>query len=130
MQNLTHNILSVLTAITIVAEVGSIILWVMNPTIPMGQARVTLAIDFRIAVASAAIFATLNSIALFWIIKRKKIGSIFLIGISIINRGISALFFIGGAHLVFITWTILLIIFAYLDYRKLLKIHKQTEISK
>ena len=121
MRDLAHKILSVLTAITIVAEVGSIILWIANPTIPMGQARVTLAVDYKIAVASATIFAILNSIALFWIIKRKKIGPIFFISISIINRGVSILFFIGGAHLVFITWTILLIIFAYLDYRKLSK---------
>jgi hypothetical protein len=121
MQDLAHKILSILTAITIVAEIGSIILWTTNPTIPMGQARVTLVVDYKIAVTSAAIFAILNSIALFWIIKRKKIGPIFLIGISIVNRGVSYLFFIGGAHLVFITWTILLIIFAYLDYRKLSK---------
>jgi hypothetical protein len=121
MQDLAHKILSVLTAITIIAEVGSIILWIANPTIPMGQARITLAVDYKIAVASAVIFAILNSIALIWILRRNKIGLIFLIGISIINRAISYFYFIGGAHLLFITWTILLVIFALLDYRKLSK---------
>jgi hypothetical protein len=119
MQNIVHRILIVLTAITIIAEVGSIILWVVNPRIPLGQARVTLAVDYTIAVASAAVFATLNSIALILISRRNKMGAIFLIAISIVNRAISFFYFIGGAHLLFITWTALIVIFAYLDYRKL-----------
>jgi len=119
MLKIVNRILIVLTAITIIAEVGSIILWIVNPKIPLGQARVTLAIDYTIAVASAAIFAILNSIALIWILKRNKLGPIFLIIISVINRAISHFFFIGGAHGIFITWTALLVIFAYLDYRKL-----------
>jgi hypothetical protein len=119
MQKIVHRILIVLTAITIIAEVGSIILWTVNPKIPLGQARVTLAIDYTIAVASAAIFAILNSIALIWILKRNKVGPIFLIGISVINRALSDFFFIGGVHGIFITWTAILVIFAYLDYRKI-----------
>jgi hypothetical protein len=78
--------LIVLTLITIIAEVASIFLWTVNPTIPLGQARVTLAVDYTIAVTSAVVFAILNSIALFWIIKGKTIGPVFLIVISIINR--------------------------------------------
>jgi hypothetical protein len=119
MLKIVHRILIVLTAITIIAEVGSIILWTVNPKIPLGQARVTLAIDYTIAVASAVIFAILNSIALIWILKRNKVGPIFLITLSVINRAISHFFFIGGAHGIFITWTALLVIFAYLDYRKI-----------
>jgi hypothetical protein len=119
MQKIVHRILIVLTAITIIAEVGSIILWTVNPKIPLGQARVTLAIDYTMAVASAVIFVILNSIALIWILKRNKGGPIFLITISVINRAISHFFFIGGAHGIFITWTALIVIFAYLDYRKL-----------
>jgi hypothetical protein len=121
MQNFAHKILTVLTAITIIAEVGSIILWTANPKIPIGQARVTLAVDYTLAVASAAVFAFLNAIALIWILKRNKIGPIFLIAISVINRASSHFFFIGGVHFFFITWTILLVIFACLDYRKLSK---------
>ena len=121
MLKIVHRILIVLTAITIIAEVGSIILWTVNPKIPLGQARVTLAIDYTIAVASAAVFVILNSIAIIWIIKRNKVGPIFLIAVSVINRAISHFFFIGGAHGIFITWTALLVIFAYLDYRKLSK---------
>jgi hypothetical protein len=80
-----------------------------------------LAVDYTIAVANAAVFAVLNLVAFMWIKRRNKNGPLFLITISIINRLISHPIFIGGAHLVFITWTLLLIIFAYLDYRKLSK---------
>ena len=121
MRDLQHKILLILTAITIVAEIGSIILWTVNPRIPLGQARVTLAVDYRIAVADAAVFAILNFAAFVWILRRNKIGPIFLIAISIINRVVSFSLFIGGAHFFFITWTVLLVIFAYLDYRKLSK---------
>jgi hypothetical protein len=48
-------------------------------------------------------------------------GPLFLMVISIINRAISHLIFIGGVHGIFITWTVVLVIFAYLDYRKLAK---------
>jgi hypothetical protein len=48
-------------------------------------------------------------------------GPIFLIVISIVNRAISQPIFIGGVHGIFLTWTAILVIFAYLDYRKLSK---------
>ena len=121
MRDLQHKILLVLVAITIFAEVASIIFWTINPTLLIGKARVTLAVDFRIAVINAAVFAVLNLVAFIWIFRRNKKGPLFLMAISIVNRVISDLLFIGGAHIVFITWTILLVIFALLDYRKLSK---------
>jgi hypothetical protein len=56
MKDLQHKILLILTAITVIAEVVSIGLWTVNPLIPLGQARVTLAVDYRVAVADAAVF--------------------------------------------------------------------------
>jgi hypothetical protein len=103
MQDLTHKILLGLTAFTIIAEVGSIFLWTVNPHIPLGQARVTLAVDYRLAVANAAVFIALNLIAFMLIKRRDRKGPLFLIAISVINRVISYPLFIGGAHLVFIT---------------------------
>ena len=121
MKDLQHKILLGLVAITIIAEIASIIFWIVNPTIPLGKARVTLAVDFRIAVANAAVFVALNLLAFVLIFRRNRKGPLFLIVISIINRAISEPLFIGGAHLLFITWTVLLVIFAILDYRKLIK---------
>jgi hypothetical protein len=124
MQDLAHKILLVLTSLTIIGEVASIFLWIANP--PLGanpNARFTLAVDYTIAVTNAAVFIVLNLVALIWIVRKNKIGPLFLIAISILNRLVSHPLFIGGAHGIFIAWTAILVIFAYLDYRKLSKQH-------
>jgi hypothetical protein len=120
MQDLKHKILLILVAITIIGEVASIILWTTNR--PVGgepSARFSLAVDYTIAVANAAVFAVLNIISLIWIIRRNKIGSLLLIIASILNRIISYPLFIGGVHGIFITFTSILVIFAYAEYRGL-----------
>jgi hypothetical protein len=122
MQNLKHKILLVLTALTIIGETASIILWITNrPISSEPYARFSLAVDYTIAVANAAVFIVLNLLAFVLIFRRNKTGPLFLIAISILNRVISYLIFIGGAHGIFITWTALLVIFAYAEYRGLSK---------
>ena len=120
MPDLKRRLLLVLLALTIIGEIASIIIWTLNPALPNESSpRFTLAADYLLAVANAAVFAALNATAFFWILKRNKIGAPFLIAISIINRIISYPLFIGGAHAIFITWTALLVIFAYAEYRGL-----------
>ena len=118
MRDLKHKFLLILVALTIIGEFASIIIWTINPPLPNEPSpRFTLAVDYLIAVANAAVFAVLNLIALFWIFKRNKIGAPFLIAVSIINRIISYPLFIGGAHAIFITWTTIMVIFAFAEYR-------------
>lgn len=122
MQDLKHKILLILVALTIIGEIASIILWTTNrPLAGESEARFSLAVDYRIAIASAAVFAILNIVSFSWIKRRNKMGLVFLIIISIINRLISEPIFIGGIHGIFLTWTVILVIFAYLDYRELSK---------
>ena len=120
MQNATHKILLTLTSLTIIGEIASIILWTLNPTLPSGlMMRFSLAIDYIIAIANAAIMIIFNSLSLFLIIRKNKKGCILLILISIINRVFSHFIFIGGAHLFSVAWTAVLILFAYLEYKRL-----------
>jgi len=122
MRDIRHKVLLILTAMTIIGEIASIILWIVNP--PMGiepSARFSLATDYTVAVANAAIFAAINIVALFLIVKGNKTGALLLIVASILNRLISYPIFIGGIHGIFITWTALLVIFAYVEYRGLSK---------
>jgi hypothetical protein len=122
MQNLQHKILLVLIALTIIGEFASVILWVTNrPVSGEPYARFSLAVDYTIAVANVAVFIALNLVAFVLIFRRNKTGPLFLIAISILNRVISYPIFIGGAHGVFITWTALLVISAYTEYRGLSK---------
>jgi hypothetical protein len=97
MQDIRHKILLALIALTIIGEVASIILWTANPIIPNEEnIRYTLTVDYTIAVGNAAVFAALNLVALIWIIRRNKMGPLFLIAISIINRLISEPIFAGA----------------------------------
>jgi hypothetical protein len=97
MQNLKHKILLVLTALTIIGETASIILWITNrPISSEPYARFSLAVDYTIAVANAAVFIVLNLLAFVLIFRRNKTGPLFLIAISILNRVISHLIFKGG----------------------------------
>lgn len=114
MLNVKHKILLILLSLTIIGEVLSIIIWAKVPA-----ERFTLTVGWEIAVLNAVIMIPLNLMALFWIIKRSKLGPLFLIVISIGNRIASQLIFNGGMHLIFVTWTALLVVFAYLEYRQL-----------
>jgi hypothetical protein len=119
-RELKHKILLALTASTAIGELGSIFLWVTNrPVAGEPYARFSLAVDYRLAVADAAVFAALNLLAFVWILRKNKVGAPFLIVVSIINRVLSSLLFIGGAHAILITWTALLVIFSYAEYRDL-----------
>jgi hypothetical protein len=120
MREISLKILITLTAITIIGEIASIILWITNPPIGIEpSARFSLAVDYTIAIANAALFAGINILALFLIIKKNKNGPLILIFASIVNRLISHFIFIGGIHGIFITWTALLVIFAFVQYRGL-----------
>lgn len=117
MRELKHKILLALIAATVIGELGSIFLWVTNrPVAGEPYARFSLAVDYRLAVVDAAVFAALNILAFVWIQRKNKIGAPFLIAILILNRGLSSLLFIGGAHAILITWTALLVIFSYAEY--------------
>ena len=120
MQDVKHKILLLLVIITIVAEFASIVLWIINPALGVEpNARFSLAADWVFAVANAVIMVSLNMIALYGIFKRLKWGPLFLIAISIGNRLLSQPLFVGGIHMIFVTWTALLIIFAYAEYQDL-----------
>lgn len=113
-EGIKHKILLILIAITIIGEVLAIILW----TTGLPELRDTI-LDVQLGIINAAIMIPLNLIALFGIIKRKKWAPLYFIAISIGNRLWSQPLFDGGIHMIFVTWTALLVIFAYNEYRGL-----------
>ena len=112
-EGIRHKILLLLVALTIIGEVLSIILWTT------GLGTDISIIDLQLGIVNAAIMVPLNLIALFGILKGRKWGSLFLITISIGNRLVSQFLFVGGIHLIFVTWTALLVIFAFSEYKGL-----------
>ncbi len=121
MQAIPRKILYILIVLTILGEAFSIYQFVTNPAGGL-EARSVLVVDWEIAVLNAAIMVPLNLLALFWIVKRKEWGPFFFIAISVGNRIASQFFFDSGMHGLFISWTMLLVFFAYYTYRQLNKI--------
>ena len=121
MQDITHKFLLILVILTIVGELASIVLWIVNPSGFGGEptTRFSLAVDWEFAVANAIFMVFLNLIALYGIFRRFKWGPLFLIAISIGNRLFSQFLFVGGIHLMFVTVTVLLVFSAYAEYQGL-----------
>lgn len=120
MQDVTHRILLILVILTIVGELASIVLWIVNPALGVEpSARFSLSVDYIFAIANAVVMIPLNLIALYGIFKQLKWGPLFLIAISIGNRLLSQFLFVGGIHLIFVTVTVVLVIFAYSEYKDL-----------
>jgi len=125
MQEIPRKILYLLIVLTILGEIFSIIMWTVNPTDPFqgGQdPRFVLIVGYEIAVLNAVIMVPLNLLALYLIVKRIEWGPLYFIAISIGNRIASQFFFDSGMHGIFISWTILIVFFAYYVYHKLNKI--------
>jgi len=108
-----HKILLFLIALTTIGEIASIIIWTAAPL-----QRFTV-LNYELGIMNAAIMIPLNLIALVGIVKGKKWAPLYFIAISIGNRLLSQPLFHGGIHLIFVTWTAQLVIFAYNEYRSL-----------
>ena len=113
-EGIKHKILLILIAITIIGEVSKI----MRPDKSLPEFSDTI-LDVQLGILNAAIFIPLNIIALLGILKRKNWAPLFFIAISIVNRLLSQLLFDGGIHMIFVTWTFILVVFAYNEYRGL-----------
>ena len=79
-----------------------------------------MAVDYKIAIASGTAFAVLNLVAFISIMRKRKNGPLLLIATSILNKAVSYPIFTGGINELMI-WTVILIVFALLDYGKLSK---------
>ena len=112
-EGVKHKILLILISMTIIGEVLSLLIWTLQP-----EQRFTV-LSYELAFINAAIMVLLNLIALFGVIKRKNWAPLYFIAISIGNRLWSQPLFDGGIHMIFVTWTTILVVFAYNEYRGL-----------
>lgn len=112
-EGVKHKILLILISMTIIGEVLSLLIWTLQP-----EQRFTV-LSYELGVINAAIMVLLNLIALFGVIKRKNWAPLYFIAISIGNRLLSQPLFDGGIHMIFVTWTTIIVVFAYNEYRGL-----------
>ena len=112
-----HLILMVLVTLAIIGGLASIITWYTQPDM-----RMTLVVDYNEAIIAAAVVAVLNIVALISLKMKMKWGPLLVIAITIPNRILGFFHFeVAAGQVLFIGWTVILIIFALLDYRQLTK---------
>ena len=112
-EGVKHKILLILISMTIIGEIFSLLIWTLQPE------QLFTVLSYELGVINAAIMVLLNLIVLFGIIKRKNWAPLYFIAISIGNRLLSQPLFDGGIHMIFVTWTTILVVFAYNEYRGL-----------
>jgi hypothetical protein len=136
-KNRIHTVLVLFVLLNIVGDIGNVILWHANPSsqlsivpvlnagIPsnggyiyslLGDAAATLAVGSTILTVVAVIYA----IALYGLLTKKTWGALVVIVVSVVNRIFAVfLYELSPAFAFWGVWTIILVVVAYLDYRKL-----------
>ena len=119
MQDIPRKILYILIILTVLGEIFSIYQFSSGDSINPDVEFEPLKVGDEIAILNAAIMVPLNLLALFLIIERVEWAPLFFIAISVGNRMWSQFIYDSGMHGLFISWTILLVFFAYYVYRKM-----------
>ena len=119
MQEIPRKILYILIILTVLGEIFSIVQFSSGDSINPDVEFEPLKVGDELAILNAAIMVPLNLLALFLIIKRVGWAPLFFIAISVGNRMWSQFIYGSGMHGLFISWTILLVFFAYYVYRKM-----------
>jgi len=135
-KNWTNVILILLVALNIIGDIGNIIVWlaapemraslvggVMNGVELNGGYIAAVAGDEAALIAGTATLAVISilyAVALIGLLKRNKQAALGVIAISVANRAVAAVLFeINVAFAIWAVWTVILVLVAYLDYRKL-----------
>ena len=125
-KNWVNLILIPLVAINIIGDVGNIVLWNSLPSTQeslMGGHIASLAGAENALAAGTIILAVVSVtyvVALFGLLKKQKWGPLLVIAISIVNRAIAVfLYLFNQFFFLWFAWTIILLVVAFLDFRKL-----------
>jgi hypothetical protein len=135
-KNWINTILIIFVLLNIIGDIGNIIVWlavpemraslvggVMNGVELNGGYLAAVAGDQAALIAGTvtlAVISILYVVALVGLLKRNKQATLGVIAISVANRALAlALFEVNSAFAVWGIWTVILVVVAYLDYRKL-----------
>jgi hypothetical protein len=126
-KNWTGKILIFLVLINIIGDLGNIAFWWANPdsraaSLNTGIIAVAAGIDNALLAGTIilGIVALVYAVALAGLLKRQTWGPLLVIATSIINRVLAVfLYFLSPAFAFWGIWTIILVILAYLDFKKI-----------
>jgi hypothetical protein len=125
-KNWVNILLILLVVINIIGDIGNIALWNAEPSSQeslMGGYIASLAGAENALTAGTIILAVVSIIyiaSLLGLLKKQKWGPLLVIAISIANRAIAVfLYLFNEFFFLWFAWTIILLIVAFLDFRKL-----------
>jgi hypothetical protein len=122
-----HKILILFIAINIVGDIGNVAFWWASPSsraasLNTGYIGVSAGIDNALIAGTVVllVIAVVYIASLFGLVKRMKWALPLIIAISIANRVLAlVLYFISPAFAFWAVWTVILVVLAYLDWRKM-----------
>jgi hypothetical protein len=124
-----HRLLVFFVVVNIIGELGTIAFWYGSPSsrislLPsiLGTSINNDSVTLAVGSALTALVAVVYIVSLFGLMKKQKWGSLMVIAISIVNRALALVIYqISPAFVFWLVWTMILLGFAYLDFRQLTK---------
>ena len=143
-KNRINTILIVFVLLNIIGDIGNIIFWYAVPIsqgsllggniggIEFAGGYIARVAGDQAALAAGtiilAVVAVVYIVALFGLMKRRLWAPLLVIAISVANRALAGFMFeLNESFAFFGVWTVILVVVAYLDYRKLSAASKSTQ---
>lgn len=122
-----HRLLIFAVLINIIGDIGNVIFWWVNPdsrglSLNTGIIGAAAGNDAALIAGTVTLLvvAAIYAVGLFGLLKRKLWAPLLIIAISIANRALAlVLYFISPAFAFWAVWTVILVVLAYLDLRKM-----------
>jgi hypothetical protein len=121
-----HRLLVFFVVVNIIGELGTIAFWYGSPSsqvslLPsiLGTSINNNTVTLAIGSALTALVAIVYIFSLLGLTKKQKWGPLMVIAISIVNRALAVVIYeISIAFVFWLVWTVILLVFAYLDFRQ------------
>jgi hypothetical protein len=126
-----HRILILFVIINIIGDFANIAIWWVNPdsagSLNTGIIGVATGVDAALIAGTVVLLvvALVYVAALFGLAKRLIWAPLLVIAISVANRALAVpLYLINIAFIFWLVWTVILVVVAYLDWRKMKAVPK------
>jgi len=124
---ITHKILMFLILINIIGDLGNVGLWLGIPSsraLSLNTGLVGIAAGTGDALIAGSVIllivAVIYIVGLFGLFKKMMWAPTLIIVVSVVNRALSfALYVVSPAVILWVIWTIILVVLAYLDWCKM-----------
>jgi hypothetical protein len=121
-----HRLLMFFVVVNIIGELGTVAFWYGSPSsrvslLPsiLGTSINNESVTLAVGSALTALVAVVYVVALLGLSKKQKWGSLMVIAVSIVNRVLALVIYeISIAFVFWFVWTVILLVFAYLDFRQ------------